>query len=372
MCDLTNVTIDPDQVWRAVETRDARFDGWVFCGVRTTGIYCRPSCPGRPKRENVRFFDSPAQARAAGLRACKRCRPDEVPVNRLLPAREPFAGDALVEFLARRAIPGIEEVADGAYRRSLRLEHGLGTVELAPAGDHVRASFRLDDPRDLDAAVERCRALLDLDTDPAAVDAALGGDPLLSPLVRSRPGRRVPGAVDGAELAVRAVLGQQISLAGAATLASRLTEAHGEPLERPLGTVTHAFPSADALTAADPGGWPMPRSRQRALHALASALAEGELSLDSAADGEVARARLAALPGVGPWTVEYVAMRALRDPDAFPASDLGVRHALERLGEDARPPAAQRTAGRWRPYRAYAVQHLWASLASPRSARLAA
>src|SRR5262245_54752605 len=137
MCDLTKVTIDPDQVWRAVETRDARFDGWVFCGVRTTGIYCRPSCPGRPKRENVSFFASPAQAREAGLRACKRCRPDEVPVSMFLPAREPFAGDALVEFLARRAIPGVEEVTDGVYRRSLRLEHGLGTVELEPAGDHV-------------------------------------------------------------------------------------------------------------------------------------------------------------------------------------------------------------------------------------------
>jgi AraC family transcriptional regulator of adaptative response / DNA-3-methyladenine glycosylase II len=232
----------------------------------------------------------------------------------------------------------------------------------------VDARFWLDDSRDLDAAEERARALLDLDADADAVAAVLGGDPLLRPLVRARPGVRVPGSVDGAELAVRAVLGQQVSLAAAATLAGRLVGAYGRPLERPLGAVTHVFPSAADLAATGLGALGMPGSRREALLGLARALAGGTLVLDPAADREETRRRLLALPGIGPWTAEYVAMRALRDPDAFPATDLGVRHALEGLGEDGRPAAAARLAERWRPYRAYAVQHLWASL-SARSPR---
>jgi AraC family transcriptional regulator of adaptative response / DNA-3-methyladenine glycosylase II len=175
----------------------------------------------------------------------------------------------------------------------------------------------------------------------------------------------VPGAVDGHELAVRALLGQQVSLRGAATLAARLVARHGEALARPLGTVTHMFPSAHALADVDPATLAMPLARGRALVGLAGALACGELTVDVGADRTDARRRLLALPGIGPWTAEYIAMRALRDPDAFLASDLGVRHALQRLGRDDRPRAAHALAERWRPYRAYAVVHLWASLHPP-------
>jgi AraC family transcriptional regulator of adaptative response / DNA-3-methyladenine glycosylase II len=173
----------------------------------------------------------------------------------------------------------------------------------------------------------------------------------------------VPGHVDGHELAVRAVLGQQVSLAGAATLAGRLVARYGAPLDRPVGGVTHLFPSAAALAAADPAALAMPAARRTAVLGLASALARGDLDLDAGADREETRRRLLSLPGIGPWTADYVAMRGLRDPDAFLATDLGVRHALDRLGQDGRPAGAARIAERWRPYRAYAVQHLWASLA---------
>jgi AraC family transcriptional regulator of adaptative response / DNA-3-methyladenine glycosylase II len=482
---------DSDRFWRAVEAGDPRFDGWFYCGVTTTGIYCRPSCPARtPKRENVRFFATAAAAQAAGFRACKRCRPDATPgspdwdrradlvgramrliadgvvdregvpglAGRLgyaqrhvhrqlvavvgagplalaraqraqtarvllettalpitdvafaagfrsvrqfnatvrevfamtpgelrlrarrdgrpeesatvvlrLPYRAPLDADGLIAFFGARLVPGVDEVAGGAYRRSLRLPRGAGVVDLRPVDGHVRARYRVEDLRDLAAAVQRSRSLLDLDSDPHSVAEALGADELLGPLVRAAPGRRVPGAVDGHELAVRAVLGQQVSLAGAATLAGRLVAAYGEQLERPLGAVTHLFPSAEALAGADPERLAMPAARRRALLGLSRAVASGEIALDAGVDRDDTRARLLSLPGVGPWTVEYVAMRALRDPDAFLPADLGVRHALERLGRDGRPGAAGRIAERWRPYRAYALQHLWAQLAAPRA-----
>ena len=276
--------------------------------------------------------------------------------------RAPLDARALLAFLAARAVPGVE-VGDGeTYRRVLALPHGPGVAALAPGAggsgsDHVRCELRLSDLRDLAAAVQRCRRLLDLDADPVAVDAALAADPLLAPLVARTPGRRVPGAADGAELAVRAVLGQQVSVAGARTLAGRLTAAHGQPLPDGLADeqLTHAFPTAQALAAADPADLPLTRARAHALTSLCRALADGSLALHSGADRDATRERLLTLPGVGPWTAEYVAMRALGDPDAFPATDLGVRKALERLGGDADPE-------RWRPWRAYAVQHLWASL----------
>jgi AraC family transcriptional regulator of adaptative response / DNA-3-methyladenine glycosylase II len=483
------MNFDSDRLWIAVEAEDPRFDGWVFCGVKTTGIYCRPSCPARtPKRENVRFFATAAAAQAAGFRACKRCRPDATPgspewdlhadlvgramrmiadgvvdrdgvgglAGRLgyterhvhrqlvatvgagplalaraqraqtarillettvvpitgvafaagfqsvrqfnatvrevfaltprelrararrgeraeegdalslrLPYRAPLDGDGLIAFLGLRAVPGIEEVHDGAYRRSLRLPHGSGVVELRPADGYVHARYWLQDLRDLAAAMQRSRALLDLDSDPLSVAETLGEDRLLGALVRQAPGRRVPGHVDGGELAIRAVLGQQVSLKGAATLAGRLVAQYGEPLERPLGTVTHTFPSMHVLGEIDPEQLAMPRARGRALLGLARALASGELTLDAGSDRVEARGRLLELPGIGVWTADYIAMRALGDPDAFLPSDLGVRHALERLGQDGRPAAAQRIAERWRPYRAYALQHLWASLSPP-------
>jgi AraC family transcriptional regulator of adaptative response / DNA-3-methyladenine glycosylase II len=486
ICHGVVVVFDSERFWQVLELGDSRFDGWVFCGVKTTGIYCRPSCPARtPKRENVRFFATAAAAQSAGFRACKRCRPDATPgspdwdlradlvgramrliadgvvdregvgglagrlgyterhvhrqlvasvgagplalaraqraqsarlllettevsitdvafaagfqsvrqfnatvrevfamtpgelrararrtgqadggggISLRLPYRAPLDAEGLLAFLALRAVPGLEEVEGGAYRRSLRLPHGSGTVELRPFDGHVQACYRLDDLRDLAAAIERSRGLLDLDSDPQGVLEVLGEDALLGALVRETPGRRVAGHVDPHELAIRAVLGQQISLLGARTLAARLIASCGEPLRRPLGTVTHAFPVAQALAEMDPERLAMPRARRRCLLSLAGALARDELALDVGADRAHARQRLLALPGIGPWTSEYIAMRALRDPDAFLASDLGVRHALQRLGHDGRAATAARLAEDWRPYRAYAVAHLWASL----------
>jgi AraC family transcriptional regulator of adaptative response / DNA-3-methyladenine glycosylase II len=225
--------------------------------------------------------------------------------------------------------------------------------------------------------VQRTRRLCDLDADPSAADAALASDPLLEALVLAAPGRRVPGCVSGDELAIRAVLGQQVSVAGAVTAAARLTAICGEPLERPAGAVTHLFPSAAAVAELDPAVLTMPRARARAVVGLAAALAGGDLVLDGGADRAEARERLLALPGIGEWTADYIAMRALRDPDAFLPGDLGVRHALDRLGRDSTPAAATSAADNWRPYRAYALQHLWASLAAgagdkhPATARVA-
>ncbi len=491
--DPDRLDLDSDRIWHAIEACDPRFDGWVFCGIKTTGIYCRPSCPARtPKRENVCFFVSAAAAQSAGFRACKRCFPDATPgspewdlradlagramrliadgvvdregvgglAGRLgyterhvhrrlvavagagplalaraqraqtarilletttlsiaavafaagfhsvrqfnatvqeifavtpsalrartrrygraqdsgalslrLPYRAPLDAEGLIAFLGLRAVPGVEEVVDGGYRRSLCLPHGTGVVELRPAEGHVQARYWLADLRDLGAAMQRSRTLLDLDSDPQSVAEVLGAEPLLGPLVRRSPGRRVAGAVDGHELAVRAVLGQQVSLRGAATLAGRMAVNYGEELERPLGSITHLFPSAQALADSDLDELAMPAARRRGLLALVTALARRELAIDVGADRLDARRRLRALPGIGPWTAEYIAMRALRDPDAFPSGDLGVRRALEQLGRDGRPVAAETLAEGWRPYRAYAVQHLWASLVPPARAR---
>jgi AraC family transcriptional regulator, regulatory protein of adaptative response / DNA-3-methyladenine glycosylase II len=280
-----------------------------------------------------------------------------------LPYREPLDADALIAFFARRAVPGVEELAGGAYRRSLRLPHGAGVAELRATNGELPLTLWLDDERDADAAAGLCRGLFDLDTDPAPIARRLGSDRLIGALVRESPGRRVPGHVDGPELAIRAVLGQQVSLAGAATLAGRLVADYGEPLARPIGAVTHVFPTAAALAAADPERLAMPGARRRALLGLAAALASGEVVLDARAGRAAAEEGLLALPGIGPWTVSYISMRVLRDPDAFMPSDLGVRHALERLGEDGSPASATRIAERWRPYRAYALLHLWAALA---------
>jgi AraC family transcriptional regulator, regulatory protein of adaptative response / DNA-3-methyladenine glycosylase II len=282
--------------------------------------------------------------------------------------RAPMEAQAVIDYLARRAIPGVEDVAGGRYRRSLALDHGAGVAEFAAADGHVLARYRLEDERDLEEAVSRSRVLFDLDRDPSTVLAALGDAPLIGPSVRATPGRRIPGHVDAHEIAVRAVLGQQVSLSGAATLAGRLVADYGEPLAEPWGTVTHLFPSAAVLAAADPQRLPMPGSRRRALLALTAALASGRVAIGPDADPPTARVQLLELPGIGPWTADYVALRALRDPDAFLAGDLGVRRALEALGEDGTPRNAARIAQRWRPFRAYALMHLWARLSPTVSA----
>jgi AraC family transcriptional regulator of adaptative response / DNA-3-methyladenine glycosylase II len=288
-----------------------------------------------------------------------------------LAARQPLDVASVLRFLGVRAVPGVEEVVDGAYRRVLDLPSGPGTVTLADGGDHVTCTVRLADVADLGAAVARCRRLLDLDADPVAVADQLGADPVLAPLVAAAPGTRVPGHVDGAELAVRAVLGQQVSVAGARTLAGRLVAAHGAPLPVPDGGLTSRFPTAEAVASADPATFGIPRRRGQALVGLAAAIADGTVRLDPGVDRDAAEQSLLRLPGIGPWTASYIRMRALGDPDALLVGDLGVRHALERLGRAGDPRSLATSAERWRPWRAYAAIHLWQSLERPSEATTA-
>jgi AraC family transcriptional regulator, regulatory protein of adaptative response / DNA-3-methyladenine glycosylase II len=272
-----------------------------------------------------------------------------------LACRAPFDGEALIGFLAARAIPGVESVEGLTYRRSIDLPGGGGVVELTPESpDGVLCRLWLDDPGDRDAAVARCRRLLDLDADPAAVAAHLEPDPVLGELVRRRPGLRVPGCADGFELAVRAIVGQQVSVAGARTILGRLAALYGGAPGR--------FPGPAALAEVDPGAFPFPRTRGEALRELARLAAGGELDLEAGADPQATRSRLLGIRGIGPWTAEYIAMRALGDPDAWPPGDVGVRHALERLGQPPGERAALKLAEAWRPWRSYAVMHLWAGL----------
>lgn len=276
--------------------------------------------------------------------------------------RAPLAAEALIAFFGLRAVPGIEQVERGVYRRSARLSGGPAVIELRAGAGSVDARVRLSSDADAPAAEAAARRLFDLDADPVAVADRLGGDRLIGPLVRAAPGRRVPGHLDPIELAIRAVIGQQVSLAAAATVAGRLVGACGEPLAEPVGSVTHLFPTPEAIATVAPRDLPMPRSRARALTGLAAALAGGEVELLGGTELERTRQKLLSLPGIGPWTVAYIEMRALAGRDAFLASDLGVRRALEQLGEDGSPRAAARLAERWRPYRAYALQHLWSTL----------
>ena len=278
-----------------------------------------------------------------------------------LPFRAPLCPDNLFGHLAATGVPGVEEWRDGAYRRTLRLPRGHGVVALRPLPDHIGCQLALSDLRDLAMAISRCRRMLDLDADPVAVDALLGTDPVLAPLVAKTPGRRVPRTVDPDEFAVRAVLGQQVSTAAARTHAARLVLAHGDPVDDPGGGLTHLFPAPDALAGLDPESLAMPQSRRRTLTTLVAALAAGELDLGAGSDWQRARAQLIELPGFGPWTVETIAMRALGDPDAFIATDLGVRAAARELGLAASPAALNLVSAAWRPWRAYAVQHLWAT-----------
>lgn len=267
-----------------------------------------------------------------------------------LPFQAPLCPDNLFGHLIATAVPGVEEWRDGVYRRSLRLPIGVGIAALRPFPDHVACTLELSDPRDLASALDLCRFLLDLDTDPFAVDAALSADPLLAPLVSAAPGRRVPRTVDGAEFAIRAVLGQQVSTKAARTHAARLVSSHGIP----VGDM-FLFP-----LEFDPASLAMPESRRRTMAALLGALQSG-LDLSPSADRAVAREWLSSLPGFGPWTVESILMRSLGDPDAFLPTDLGIRLAAEALGLPATPAALVRRSEAWRPWRAYAVQHLWAT-----------
>lgn len=499
---------DDDTRYAVIRGKDGRYDGQFFTAVRTTGIYCRPSCPARtPARANVDFYPSAAAAQRAGFRSCRRCFPDDAPgsprwrvgadvasramrliedgvieregvtglaarlgyterhVTRLLTeelgagplalaiahrlqhartlltgtdlavhavaraagfgsvrqfndaaraawgltplkvrgrARAPRGTDARVElrlrmrepsspartlaFLGARAIAGVESWDGATYMRTMRLPGGPARVALSVAGGGVRAVLEPADVSDLAAAVARVRRLLDLDSDPVAVDEVLGTDLVLAPLVAAAPGLRVPGAVDGFEMAVRAIVGQQVSVAGARRTLGRLVERFGSVLDVPgealkgsesglsvpagasegdpggLSVPTRVFPGPATLVDVDPASGLLPAARWHAISAVARALVDGELDLGPGADRDAARERLLAIRGIGPWTVEYLAMRALGDPDAFPASDLVLAKAA---GLTPRELAAR--AEPWRPWRAYAALHLWTAVSEGRT-----
>ena len=357
----------------------------------------------------LEVFDTPP-TRLREQAARRAPQPPPGVIRLRLPYRPPIDSGRLFGFLAARAIPGIEELQDQTYRRAVVLPNGPGILSLRPAredggtkrgsranGDngtpgrnraegnggevagtgpagkgktagrdaaYVECDLELSDLRDVTAAVQRCRRLLDLDADPEAVTAHLSADPVLGQLAAACPGRRSPGSVDGDELAIRAVLGQQVSVAAARTLCARLVAAYGKPLPVPSGTLSHCFPDVATLAGADPGTLAkdvlhVPRSRADTLIGLATALAAGDVALHPGADRDRETARLLELPGIGPWTAGYIRMRALSDPDAFLPTDAGVIRALKQLGH---PGVSAEGPGSWRPWRSYAVHHLWAIL----------
>lgn len=271
----------------------------------------------------------------------------------LLPT-QPFAVDPLVRFLAAHAVPGLERHDAGVHTRLIPAAHGPALVTVAPADDRVTVDVVPADPADVADVVATVRSWLDLDADVAAIDAALVADPELAALVRARPGLRVPGAVDGFETALFAVLGQQVSLAAARTFAARLVAAFG--VAGPDGWLS--APTPQRLSAEGPdairSAVGITGARARTLHALAVAVADG-LALSPTADRNATRTGLLALAGVGPWTADYIALRALGDPDAFLSGDLVLRRAMGLV----KPRHAEARAEAWRPYRSYAVLHLW-------------
>lgn len=488
---MTDVINDLDAAYRAVQTRDTRFDGQFFTAVKTTGIYCRPACPARtPLQRNVDFYPTSAAAQAAGFRACRRCLPDAAPgspewnlrtdtvgaamrligdglvdregvpglaarlgytarhLGRMLTAevgagplalararrahtarvllttsdlsigdiafaagfasirqfnetiqqiyatdpstlrsphvgrrvgsgaltlrlavREPFAGDALLDFLCARAVSGVEYVAGRIYGRTLRLPAGTGTAVLefpAPGAPAVvTVTLQLEELSDLVPAVDRCRRLLDADADPMRVDEQLLADPHLAGSVRQCPGLRVPGAVDGPEILLRAMFGQQVSVAAARTTLSGLTAAIGRPLDLRTSPddvdrrLTHLFPSPGDLAEMDPARIPGPRRRAEAIVTANAAIVAGDLRIDAGRRGDELSADLVALPGIGPWTAQYVSLRVLGDPDVLLTGDLALRQGAAAAGLPTGPKALLEHAQIWSPFRSYAGMHLW-------------
>jgi len=479
-----------DEMYGALASRDARFDGQFIAGVHSTGIYCRPSCPAiTPRPRNVSFYRTAAAAHEAGLRACKRCQPDAVPgspdwnlrddlasramrlvqdgvveregvaglahrlgytarhltrvltaelgagplalarahraqtarallastglpvsdiafaagfgslrqfndtmtevyratptelraltrrgprgsaivhpaegasISLRLPARPPFDGVGVLRFLADHAIPGLESGDETHFERTLALPHGPAPVRIAldPAQSGVTVEARLTDLADVPALTARIRRLFDLDADSVAIDEALSADPVLRPLVAAVPGIRITGVADGEEALFRTLVGQQISVAAARTVLGRLVAELGED---------GAFPTAAAI--AMHGGEVLrgPATRIATIVGAAEAIVHGGLHLDVATPAAELRARLLALPGIGPWTADYLAMRVLGNPDTFPATDLVIRQSAGARGmpEDVRALTAH--AATWAPWRSYAALHLWR--ARPTSAR---
>lgn len=485
------MTSERERAYRALVARDARFDGRLFVGVHTTGVFCRPICRARtPLPQNVTFYASAAAAVQAGFRPCLLCRPESSPdvaawrgssatvsralvllgegaldegrvealaerlgmgerqlrrlferhlgtspiavaqSRRLLFAKKlvhesqlsmaeiahaagfgsvrrfnevfrahmgrapsslrsrpsgaastrgttltlgyvpPYDWPAIEAFFRERALAGVEHVEEGSYARTVSIEGAVGTIRVAPirARNALALTVDLPDVTHLWSVVSRVRRMFDLDADVRVIGRVLGRDPTLKALVRARPGLRVPGAWDPFESALRAVLGQQVSVARARQLAGVIVERWGTRVG--TGPLSHVFPSAHVLAQVLPGAQlGMPGARVRALATLAQAAArdtgpktgpshDTALFAPSAAL-EDTRARLRALGGIGAWTEEYIALRALRDPDAFPASDVGILRALEVHGERPSPEAVLERAEAWRPFRAYAAQHLW-------------
>ena len=478
--------MDDDACFRAIATRDPRFDGRLFVGVTTTRIYCRPICPARtPKRSHVRFFPTAAAAQAAGFRPCLRCRPEASPdagawrgtsstvaralslietgaldtagipamaerlgigerqlrrlflqhvgatpvavaqTRRVLLAKQlihetrlamtevalasgfgsvrrfnetfqnlyrrppaelrrappqeesgairlrltyrpPYDWEAILAFLRARIIPGVEVVAGDRYARTIAVgaTRGVVTVAAGPANQlEVRMYCR--NLSGLPTIIARVRRVFDLAADPLTIGEHLSLDPRLAPLVQARPGLRVPGAWDGFELAVRAILGQQITVSGAAKLAGQLVAAYGDPLPDAswhAQGLTHVFPTPARVAGADLSVLGMPGARRAALSSLAASVAAEPAIFGPRGSLEAAIERLRALPGIGEWTAQYIAMRELREPDAFPAADIGLLRAMGGAdGTRPTPAALLAQAERWRPWRAYAAQHLWAS-----------
>ena len=482
--------MDDDACYRAIETRDRRFDGRLFVAVTTTGIYCRPFCPApTPKRQNVRFFPTAAAAQEAGFRPCLRCRPEIAPelaiwrgesntvsralglieagaldannvealatrlgigerqlrrlfrrylgaspvsiaqTRRILLAKQliqdtqlpmaeialaagfgsirrfnetfqqlykrppkalrrtgvteeaagtagavvvrlgyrpPYDWDAMVSFLRARAIPGIEAVSNGHYARTIAIGDARGVLVVEPAAENcLKATVRFANLRSLPAIIARVRRVFDLAADPVAIGVHLSQDPLFAPLIAARPGLRVPGAWDGFELGVRAILGQQITVSAATQLAGKLVRAYGEAITDPAVRehgLTHVFPTPQQLARADMAAIGMPKARQVALASLAAAVVADPLIFGPRRSLEEAVVRLRSLAGIGEWTAQYIAMREMREPDAFPAADVGLLRAMHD-GDGARitPAALLAHAEQWRPWRAYAALHLWAS-----------
>jgi len=281
----------------------------------------------------------------------------------LLRYQSPYDWPAMLEFLRQRAIPGMERVADGCYSRTIHLDGVQGTVSVQAAeGNALRARIRIPKLSTLPAIIARLRRVFDLAADPLRISAHLATDPILAPLVARRPGLRVPGAWDGFELAIRAVLGQQITVVAAVRLAGRLVASHGEPMTVPDRDLTHVFPTPEALAVADLTTLGMPRTRAATLSAVAAAvIADADLFGANCGLDEAVQ-RLRSIRGVGEWTAQYIALRQLREPDAFPAADIGLMRAL--ANDQGQRPAADELLARaekWRPWRAYAAQHLWAA-----------
>jgi AraC family transcriptional regulator of adaptative response / DNA-3-methyladenine glycosylase II len=465
---------------QARQTRDPRFDGRFYVGVKSTGIYCRPVCPARPpKAENVTFYRSAAAASEAGFRPCLRCRPEAAPgtpawcgtsttvtralrlihegaldqssvtaladrlgitsrhLGRLfqrhlgasplavaqtrrlqfakklidetrlsmtevamaagygslrrfndhfrqvyqrppsalrggagaaasdplvirLPYRVPYSWASISAFLAKRAVPGVEWVSDGRWHRHVAMDGQCGHIEISdhPAKQTLVCRLSLPSTAVLYSLVERLRNLFDLDADPREIAGTLSRDPVLRRLQDQHPGIRVPGGWDGFELAVRAIVGQQISVAGATTVMGRIAERLGTSVDG-----VHLFPTPEQLMRADPSDLPMPQARARAIIQLAGAVADGTLDLSRWVEAETLRESLIAIKGIGEWTAGYIALRVLSDPDAFLHSDLVLLKVARRLYGDRNAAALLERSADWRPWRAYAGMHLWRAAA---------